>query len=319
MNITFTFPGQGSQAIGMGLDFYNNFPAAHAVFDEVDDALNQKLSKIIFDGDIAELTLTENTQPALMAVSMAIVRVIEQELGRPLSSMASYMAGHSLGEYTAYCASAAFTLSQTATLLKLRGQAMQLAVPVGKGAMAAILGLDLDVVESLTKEASLSKDDLCVIANDNSPGQLVVSGHKTAIDRAMGLALDKGAKRALLLPVSAPFHSPLMQPAALEMHDALTQATINNAIIPIISNVTTKAVTKTPEIKTLLTEQVTGRVRWRESMATLQDLSVTHAIEIGSGKVLTGLVKRIDPTLTASSISTVADLDAFIQLLKIIA
>ncbi len=315
MNITFTFPGQGSQAIGMGLDFYNNFPAARTVFDEVDNALNQKLSKIIFDGDIAELTLTENTQPALMAVSMAIVRVIEQELGRPLSSMATYMAGHSLGEYTAYCASGAFTLSQTATLLKLRGKAMQLAVPVGKGAMAAILGLDLDVVETLTKEASLSQDDLCVIANDNSPGQLVISGHKTAIDRAMGLALDKGAKRALLLPVSAPFHSPLMQPAALEMHDALAQATISNATIPIISNVTTKPVTKAPEIKTLLTEQVTDRVRWRESMATLQDLSVTHAIEIGSGKVLTDLVKRIDPTLVASSISTVAVLDAFIQLL----
>lgn len=319
MKTTFTFPGQGSQAIGMGLDFYNNFSAARTVFDEVDDALNQKLSKIIFEGEIAELTLTENTQPALMAVSMAIVRVIEEELGRPLASVSSYMAGHSLGEYTAYCASGAVTLNQTATLLKRRGQAMQLAVPVGQGAMAAILGLDLDVVEMLTKEASLSQHDLCVIANDNSPGQLVISGHKNAVDRAMSLALDKGAKRALLLPVSAPFHSPLMQPAALEMHDALSNATINEAPTAIISNVTTSPVTKSSEIKTLLVEQVTGRVRWRESMATLQDLSVTHVIEIGSGKVLTGLVKRIDPTLTASSISTVADLDAFIQLLKTVA
>lgn len=315
MTITLTFPGQGSQAIGMGLDFYNNFAGARAVFDEVDDALNQKLSKIIFDGDIAQLTLTENTQPALMAVSIAIARVIEQELRRPLPSMASYMAGHSLGEYTAYCASGAFTLSETATLLKLRGQAMQLAVPIGQGAMAAILGLDLDVVESLTQEASLSKDDLCVIANDNSPGQLVVSGHKTAIDRIIGLALEKGAKRALPLPVSAPFHSPLMQPATVKMNEALSGSTMQDATTPIISNVTTKSVTKASEIKTLLVEQVTGRVRWRESMATLKDLSVSHVVEIGAGKVLTGLIKRIDPTLTASSVSTVADLDAFIQLL----
>lgn len=315
MIITLTFPGQGSQAVGMGLDFYNNFASARAVFDEVDDALNQKLSKIIFEGDIDQLTLTENTQPALMAVSMAIARTVEHELGKPLHSLVSYMAGHSLGEYTAHCASGTFSLTDTARLLKLRGQAMQRAVPVGKGAMAAILGLEIEAVEALTKEASVSSEDLCVVANDNSPGQLVASGHTTAINRVIELALQNGAKRALPLPVSAPFHSPLMQPAAKEMADALTNTYAYDAKSPVITNVTTTPVSKSDEIKSLLIEQVTGRVRWRESMATLKDLSVTHVVEVGSGKVLTGLIKRIDPNLTASYVNTVADLDSFIQLL----
>ncbi|WP_032112185.1 ACP S-malonyltransferase [Candidatus Paracaedibacter symbiosus] len=315
MAITLIFPGQGSQAIGMGLDFYNSFATAKAVFDEVDDALNQKLSKIIFEGDTDQLTLTENTQPALMAVSMAIVRTVEHEMGKSLHSLTAYMAGHSLGEYTANCAASTFTLKDTARLLKLRGQAMQRAVPVGKGAMTAILGLEIEAVESLTKQASLSEDDLCVVANDNSPGQLVASGHKTAIDRIIELALKNGAKRALPLPVSAPFHSPLMQPAACEMADALADTIAQHAKVPIIANVTTAPVLASGEIKSLLIEQVTGRVRWRESMATLQDLSVTHVVEVGSGKVLTGLIKRIDPGLTASFVNTIADLDAFIKLL----
>lgn len=316
MTITLTFPGQGSQAIGMGYDFYNNFASARAVFEEVDDALNQKLSKIIFEGDIDELTLTENTQPALMAVSMAIIRTIENELGKPIHSLVSYMAGHSLGEYTAHCASGTFTLKDTARLLRLRGQAMQRAVPVGKGAMAAILGLEIEAVETLTKEASISKDDLCVVANDNSPGQLVASGHKTAIVRVIESALQNGAKRALFLSVSAPFHSPLMQPAAKEMADALANTDSQNARSPVIANVTTTPVTQSDEIKSLLVEQVTDRVRWRESMATLKNLSVTHVVEVGSGKVLTGLIKRIDPSLAASCTNTVADLDSFIQLLE---
>lgn len=314
MKITLTFPGQGSQAIGMGLDFYTNFASARAVFDEVDHALNQKLSKIIFDGTPDQLTLTENTQPALMAVSMAIIRTVESELGASLTSLVSYMAGHSLGEYTAYCSSGTFSLTDTARLLRHRGQAMQRATPVGKGAMAAILGLEIEAVEALTQAISLSENDLCVIANDNSPGQVVVSGHKTAIDRLIELALEKGAKRAILLPVSAPFHSPLMQPAALEMADALSKVAARDATTPIISNVTSQTVTKAEAIKTSLVEQVTGRVRWRESMATLKDLSVSHIVEIGSGKVLTGLIKRIDPSLIATSLTTVGDLDSFINL-----
>lgn len=316
MMFTLTFPGQGSQSVGMGLDFYQNFSAAKAVFEEVDDALQQKLSKIIFEGDADLLTLTENTQPALMAVSMAIVRTVEQELGKPLTSLVSYMAGHSLGEYTAYCAAGTFSLHDTARLLRLRGQAMQRAVPVGKGAMAAILGLEIDQVESLAKEASISETDLCVIANDNSPGQSVASGHKTAIDRIIELAKQKGAKRALPLPVSAPFHSPLMKPAAVEMGDALKDTQAKKAQTPIIANVTTKPITDATDIKSLLVEQVTGRVRWRESMNTLNSLGVSHVIEIGSGKVLTGLIKRIDSNLAASSIGGIADLDAHINLIN---
>lgn len=314
MTITLTFPGQGSQAIGMGLDFYTNFAAARAVFEEVDEALNQKLSQIIFAGNLDELTLTENTQPALMAMSMAIVRTVEKELGMPLTSLVSYMAGHSLGEYTACCASGIFSLSETARLLRRRGQAMQRAVPVGQGAMAAILGLDINIVETLTQAVSMGSDDLCVVANDNSPGQVVVSGHTTAIDRLINLALEKGAKRALLLPVSAPFHSPLMHPAAVEMEEALSSVTSNNAQTPIISNVTSQVVTKAEMIKSLLVDQVTGRVRWRESMVTLKNLSVSHIVEIGSGKVLTGLVKRVDPSIIASTVTTVADLDPFLHL-----
>lgn len=315
MTFTLTFPGQGSQSVGMGLDFYQNFPAAKAVFEEVDEALQQNLSKIIFEGDAELLTLTENTQPALMAVSMAIVRTIEKELGKPLTSLASYMAGHSLGEYTAYCAAGTFSLTDTANLLKLRGQAMQRAVPVGKGAMAAILGLEIDQVEALAKEASVSDSDLCVVANDNSPGQSVASGHKTAIDRIIELAQEKGAKRALPLPVSAPFHSPLMQPAALEMANAFKDTAAINAQASIIANVTTQPVTDASKIKELLVEQVTGRVRWRESMGTLSGLGVSHVIEIGAGKVLTGLIKRIDPNLAASSVGSVSDLDGFISLI----
>lgn len=315
MSIILTFPGQGSQTVGMGLDFYQNFSSARNVFEEVDEALGQKLSALIFEGPSDLLQLTENTQPALMAVSIAILRTLEAELGEPILPYISFMAGHSLGEYTAYCATKTFTLTETARLLKHRGTAMQQAVPVGQGAMAAILGLEMEQVEVLAQEVTLSPQDMCVIANDNSPGQIVVSGHKTAIDRIVALAPQKGAKRALILPVSAPFHSPLMQPAALAMRDALENTPKRNAIIPVISNVTTQPLTQAQAIHDSLVEQVTHRVRWRESMVTLKEKSVTHVGEIGAGKVLTGLIKRIDPDLTALSISTVQDVDNFLTLL----
>ena len=319
MKLALIFPGQGSQTVGMGLEFYQNFPVAKKVFEEVDEALHQKLSKIIFEGSQEALTLTENTQPALMAVSMAIVAVLEQELGRKLTDVATLMAGHSLGEYSAHCASGTFSLADTARLLRIRGRAMQKAVPVGQGAMAAILGPSLEDVEILAQDAS--EDDFghkqaCVIANDNSPGQVVVSGHKEAIDRAIKMALERGAKRALLLPVSAPFHSPLMQPAAWIMAEALAQTHGHNPRVPIISNVTTELELDLVSAKSLLVDQVTGRVRWRESILTLKDHGVTYVVEIGAGKVLTGLVKRIDGDLTASAVNTPTDIEAFITLLK---
>jgi [acyl-carrier-protein] S-malonyltransferase len=315
MKLALIFPGQGSQAIGMGHDFYKNFTVAKETFQEVDDALNQKLSHLIFEGSPDDLTLTENTQPALMAVSMAIVRVIEQEMGKPLPTLASLMAGHSLGEYTAHCASGTFSLKDTARLLRIRGKAMQDAVPVGKGAMAAILGLDIADVYALAADASdPALDEICVIANDNSPGQVVVSGHKNAVDRAIQLAGERGAKRALLLAVSAPFHSPLMLPAAQVMADALGDVTCRDPRVPIIANVTTQAVEDAAEAKTLLVEQVTGRVRWRESMMGLKACGITHVVEIGAGKVLTGLMKRIDPEITTSAVNVPTDLDGFLRL-----
>lgn len=314
MKITFVFPGQGSQAIGMGHDFYKEFASARDVFQEVDEALNEKLSQLIFEGNMEKLTLTENTQPALMAVSMAMVRTIEKELGMSLSKKASFFAGHSLGEYTAYCASGAFTIADTARLLRIRGRAMQEAVPFGEGAMAAILGPTIENVELIAKEAS--QGDVCVVANDNSPGQVVISGHKTAIDRAIQIATDQGAKRAIPLAVSAPFHSPLMEPAAAVMKDALENAPCHKPGAPIIANFSTTSVNDCKMAKALLVSQVTGRVRWRESMLTLKEQNVTHVIEIGAGKVLSGLMKRIDGELISSSFNTTADMNSFMDLMK---
>lgn len=319
MSLALIFPGQGSQTVGMGLEFCQNFPVAKKVFEEVDEALHQKLSHIIFEGSQEALTLTENAQPALMAVSMAMVAVLEQESGRKITDVATLMAGHSLGEYTAHCASGTFSLADTAHLLRIRGRAMQEAVPVGQGAMAAILGLSLEDVDVVAQDASEDEFGLkqvCVIANDNSPGQVVVSGHKDAIDRAIALSLERGAKRALLLPVSAPFHSPLMKSASWVMAEALAQTHAHNPLVPIISNVTTELVTDVTNTKSLLVDQVTDRVRWRESILTLKAREITHVIEIGSGKVLTGLVKRIDGDLIASSVNTPADIAAFLELVK---
>jgi len=311
MTLSFTFPGQGSQFVGMGREFVETFPAARQVFEEVDEALQQKLSQIILEGPQDALTLTENAQPALMAMSMAIVRSLEAELGNPLPSLCSYLAGHSLGEYTALCTTGVFPLSDTARLLRLRGQAMQQAVPVGIGAMAAILGLDTTDVETLANDVALG--EVCVIANDNSPGQIVLSGHKGAIDRAISLAPERGAKRAIPLVVSAPFHCSLMKPAAEAMAIAIKDIPMGDALKPIMSNVTAMPAKEKTLIRSLLIEQITARVRWREIGLNLGSLGVTNIIEIGAGKVLTGLIKRIDPGLEASAINTPTDMDAFLK------
>lgn len=314
MKMTFVFPGQGSQHIGMGYEFYQNFSAAKQVFEEVDDTLGQKLSSLIFEGNLDELTLTHNTQPALMAVSMAIVRTVEKELGQKLTDMSALMAGHSLGEYTAYCAAGTFNIADTATLLRIRGNAMQAAVPVGEGAMAVIMGPTFEEIDQMTKEAA--QHQVCVIANDNSPGQIVVSGHKEAIDRVMEIARTAGAKRVLPLNVSAPFHSPLMAPAAEAMEEALSQVVHHNPGTPVIANVTAEPVDDSEDAKSLLVSQVTGRVRWRESILSLKEAGITHVIEIGAGKVLTGLTKRISPELATASVSTPEDMKNLLSLLN---
>jgi [acyl-carrier-protein] S-malonyltransferase len=312
MKIAFVFPGQGSQSVGMGKEFYENFPVARQVFEEVDEALHQKLSSLILEGSPSDLTLTENAQPALMAVSMAIVKTLEGELKTPLADKAVFFAGHSLGEYTAHCAARVFSLYDTAQLLRIRGNAMQKAVPVGVGAMAAILGLEMDTVQRLTEQSS-TQEFSCVIANDNSPGQIVISGHKEAIDKAIDIAPTLGAKRALPLPVSAPFHCSLMAPAAETMAEALAAVSASTALKPIIANVTTTPVSLPHEIKSLLIKQVTGQVRWRESILAMELAGISHIIEVGAGKVLTGLVKRTSPSLHATAINTPADMDAFLQ------
>lgn len=303
------FPGQGSQVVGMGKELADNFASAKLVFEEVDDALSQKLSHIMFEGPEDTLTLTENAQPAIMASSIALLRVLEKETGFNLTSYSSYVAGHSLGEYTALAAAGAFSLADTARLLKLRGQAMQKAVPLGQGAMAAILGLEFDQVKEIVEEAG--KAGICAIANDNSPGQIVVSGETAAVNRAAELAKEKGAKRALMLPVSAPFHSPLMQPAAEVMDHALQATNINSSALPLIANVTAKAVSDKNEIRKLLVTQVTGMVRWRESVMYMAAEGVTSILEIGVGKVLTGLAKRIDKNLEANCVASVQDIKDF--------
>ena len=304
-----TFPGQGSQVVGMGKDLAGAFLPAREVFQEVDEALKQKLSALMFEGPAETLTLTENAQPALMAVSLAVMRVLERELGFAFGRQAAYVAGHSLGEYSALAATGALTLSDTARLLKRRGQSMQRAVPVGEGAMAALLGAELDVAKKLAEKAA--QGQVCAIANDNGGGQVVLSGAKAAIDRAIALAPEFGIKRAMPLPVSAPFHSPLLEPAAREMQEALGGVAISPPKVPVIANVTVQPVSDPETIRKLLVEQVTGMVRWRETVESFKGLGVTQTVEAGAGKVLTGLAKRINRDLEGIAIGTPAEIEAF--------
>ena len=306
----FTFPGQGSQAVGMGKELAATFPEAQKVFDEVDAALGQKLSALMFEGPDETLRLTENAQPALMAVSIAVIRVLAAK-GVSVTKHADFVAGHSLGEYSALCAASVFSLTDTARLLRVRGRAMQQAVPVGEGAMAAILGLDLATVRSVAELAA--QGEVCAVANDNAPGQVVISGHLAAVGRAMDLAKEKGAKRALSLPVSAPFHCVLMQPAADAMAEALASVTMRAPAVPLVANVTARPTLDPAEICERLVEQVTGMVRWTESVAWLTgEGGVDRLYELGTGKVLTGLAKRIAPDAIAASIGSSADIDAFV-------
>ncbi|MEQ8443287.1 MAG: ACP S-malonyltransferase [Alphaproteobacteria bacterium] len=306
----FVFPGQGSQAVGMGTDLADAFAAAREVFEEVDDALGQNLSRLMREGPEDELTLTENAQPALMAVSLAAVRVLESEGGKPLSEMAVCVAGHSLGEYSALAAARSLEVSVTAKLLKLRGRAMQEAVPVGQGAMAALLGLDLEQAEAVAQEAA--DGDICEAANDNAPGQVVISGAKAAIERALDIAKEKGAKRAVLLPVSAPFHCGMMAPAADAMAQALAETVIQPPSVPLIANISAARSVDPDTIRRQLVEQVCGRVRWRESVLAMKDLDVDTLVELGAGKVLSGLVRRIDRDMSGSAINGPSDVETFL-------
>jgi [acyl-carrier-protein] S-malonyltransferase len=304
----FVFPGQGSQAVGMGVSLAEAFPAAREVFQEVDEALKQRLSKLMREGPESELTLTENAQPALMAVSLAALRVLEREFGRRIADAASFVAGHSLGEYSALAAAGAFQIADAARLLKRRGRAMQRAVPVGEGAMAALIGAELEQAEAIAKEAA--QGEVCAPANDNAPGQVVVSGHKAAVERAIALAAERGIKRSIMLPVSAPFHCALMKPAADEMAEALAEAKILPPSVPVVANVTAAPVKDPETIRRLLVEQVTGLVRWRESVLAMKAAGVDTIVELGAGKVLSGLVKRIDRDIAASSAGAPAELEA---------
>lgn len=302
----FVFPGQGAQTIGMGKDFADAYPAAKQVFEAVDEALGEKLSALIFDGDIADLTLTQNAQPALMATSLAAMAALRSE-GVEVTA-ADYVAGHSLGEYSALCAAGSITLADTARLLRIRGEAMQKAVPVGVGAMAALLGLDFAAATEVAAEAA--QGEVCQAANDNDPGQVVVSGHKAAVERACDLAKERGAKRAVLLPVSAPFHCALMQPAADRMAEALADVTINVPAVPLVANVRAEAVSDPEVIRALLVEQVTGSVRWRESVLWMSGQGVDTIYEIGAGKALSGMVRRIDRAITCKAVNVASDVAA---------
>ncbi len=313
MSVAFTFPGQGSQAVGMGKDLADNFAEARAVFEEVDEALGQKLSDIMWNGPEETLTLTANAQPALMAVSMAVIRVLEAK-GLDLKSKVAYVAGHSLGEYSALCAAGTFSIADTARLLRIRGNAMQAAVPVGEGAMAAIIGLEHGDVQAICAEASAIGP--CQIANDNGGGQLVISGGKAAVEKAGALATEKGAKRAIMLPVSAPFHSALMGPAADAMREALSKVEKKDPIVPLIANVRAAPVTSASEIADLLVEQVTGQVRWRETVEWFGANGVTTLYEVGAGKVLTGLARRIDKNINGVAVNGPADIDAALAALN---
>lgn len=309
MSDAFTFPGQGSQQVGMGAELASSFATARAVFDEIDDALDQKLSELMWNGPEDALTLTENAQPALMAVSLAAMRVLESEAGVSIAENAKFVAGHSLGEYSALAASGALSVADTARLLRTRGQAMQAAVPVGEGAMAALLGAELDDAKKLAEAAA--DGEVCAAANDNAPGQVVISGSVGAISRAIEMASDYGARRAVLLPVSAPFHCALMQPAAEAMKEALSNVAIAAPAAPLIANVTAQEVTDPEAIRGLLVEQVTGVVRWRETIGFMVEQGIGRVIEIGAGRVLTGLARRIERSLDAVSVGTPDDVKAF--------
>jgi [acyl-carrier-protein] S-malonyltransferase len=303
MSLAFVFPGQGAQVVGMGRDLADAFPAARAVFDEVDEALGEKLSALIWEGEQDALTLTANAQPALMATSLAAMRALEAEGVTP--SAAAFVAGHSLGEYSALAAAGALGVADCARLLRIRGRAMQEAVPVGMGAMAALLGLDFDTARAVAEEAA--QGEVCQAANDNDPGQVVVSGHKAAVERAVEIARAKGAKRAVLLPVSAPFHCALMQPAAHAMQAALSEVTITAPAVPLVANVRAQAVSDPADIRALLVEQVTGAVRWRESVQFMSSAGVTEIWEIGAGKALSGMVRRINRAIACRAIATPAE------------
>lgn len=313
----FIFPGQGSQFVGMAQDLAAAFTTARDVLAEVDETLKQRLSKLMFEGPADELTLTENTQPALMAVSLAVLRVIEQDGGMPLPQAAALVAGHSLGEYSALAAAGGLSIAETAQLLRLRGSAMQRAVPPGEGAMAALLGTDLEQALAICDDAApdpeSGKKQIVQPANDNGGGQVVISGHKGAVERAVEISKARGIKRAMLLPVSAPFHCALMAPAADAMAEALAAAQLKAPIVPLVSNISADKATDPSDIRKLLVEQVTGMVRWRESVLAMAEMGVTHFVELGAGKVLAGLVRRILPDATTTSIGTPADIEAFLK------
>lgn len=318
MKRAFVFPGQGSQSVGMGKELSEAFPLASQIFEEVNDALGQNLSKLMFEGPIEDLTLTENTQPALMAVSIAVARVLESEGNFKLSDIASYVAGHSLGEYSALTAAGSLELGDTARLLKARGLAMQQAVPVGIGAMAALLGMDIGPAEEVVREATEASDngEVCVAANDNADGQVVLSGHKGAVEKAIEIAKAKGVRKAMMLPVSAPFHCPLMQPAADTMAEMLADVIIAPPSVPLVANVLADEVSDPETIRRLLVEQVTGRVRWRESVLFMGLQEVEQLVELGTGKVLTGMVRRINKEMTGIAIQSAADIESFLKSLK---
>ena len=311
MSNAVVFPGQGSQAVGMGQALAEAFPEARHVFEEIDDALGQKLSRLMWEGPAEDLTLTENAQPALMAVSLAVMRVLEKQGNWRLVDKVAYVAGHSLGEYSALAAAGSLQLADAARLLKLRGQSMQKAVPVGVGAMAALLGIELEPAQEACKEAA--QGEVVVVANDNGGGQVAVSGHKAAVERTIEVAKTKGSKRGMLLPVSAPFHCPLMQPAADAMKAALETVALATPRVPLVANVLASEITEPTAIKQRLVEQVTGLVRWRESVQYMKSQGVETLVECGSGKVLSGLVRRIDKDMTGQALNTPADIEAFLK------
>ena len=313
MTRAFVFPGQGSQAVGMGQELASAFPVAKQLFEEVDEALSQPLTKLMFEGPEEDLTLTANTQPALMAVSLAIMRILETAGGLAIGDTAKFVAGHSLGEYSALTAAKAFGVADAARILKIRGSAMQEAVPVGEGTMAALMGVEMDVAEEIAAEAA--QGEICTAANDNAPGQIVLSGATAAIERAVEIATEKGAKRSIILPVSAPFHCAMMAPVADVMADELAALLIDEPIVPVVANVTADAQSAPDEIRRLLVEQVTARVRWRESVLFMKNNGVDTLVEIGAGKVLTGLARRIDRELNGVSIQTPEDIEEFLKTL----
>lgn len=314
MRRAFIFPGQGSQKVGMGRMLADSFRCAQEVFEEVDDALAQKLSRLMWEGPETDLTLTENAQPAIMAASIAVMRILEREAGLDYARHARLVAGHSLGEYSALAAVGSFALADTARLLRTRGRAMQDAVPPGEGAMTALIGLDVADAEASAEEAS-AQGGVCVVANDNAPGQVVISGTKETVERAGEMAKAKGARRAIPLPVSAPFHSPLMEPAADKMRQALAEVTIRPPRLPVVSNVTAAETPEPEMIRKLLIAQVTSRVRWRETVLNFRKFGVDTTVEAGGNKVLTGMVKRIDPELQTVSLDTPQDIETFAKLL----